>query len=51
MELIELRIKEESHTLANTAGLEPLNDRLKVGYIAAFNDVLNITFDEVINDN
>lgn len=33
------------------AGLDPLTDRFNCGYIAAMNDILNISVDEVeLND-
>jgi hypothetical protein len=40
------RIQEE---LGATAGLDPLNDRFRVGAIGAYNDLLNIEVDEVSN--
>lgn len=40
-------IQEE---LGNTAGLDPLNDRLKVGYVQAYSDLLNISFGDIEND-
>lgn len=38
--------------LANNAGIDPLTDRYKTGYIAAINDMQNIEVQEVeLNGN
>lgn len=33
-------------TLSRSAGVNPLEDRFRVGYIAAFNDIINIEPEE-----
>lgn len=38
------RIQEE---LGQVAGKDPMHDQFRVGAIAAYNDLLNIDFDEV----
>lgn len=41
------RIRATQMELGNTAGIDPLSDRFKVGAIQAYQDLLFITFDEV----
>lgn len=46
---IHNRIYRTQEQLGATAGNDPLIDRYAVGAIAAYNDLLNIEFDEVPN--
>jgi hypothetical protein len=41
------RIRATQAELGNSAGLDPLSDRFKVGAIQAYQDMLFITFSEV----
>lgn len=43
-----LAVRED---LGNTAGIDPLEDRRKAGAIAAYSDMINISFDEVTDGN
>lgn len=43
------RILRTQEQLGATAGLDSVNDRYLAGAIAAYNDLLNIEFDEVPN--
>jgi hypothetical protein len=45
------RILAVREDLGNTAGIDPLEDRRKVGAIAGYTDLLNIEFEEVTNGN
>lgn len=47
---LQTRIQEIRDELAAQAGLDPLMDRYRSGAIAGYNDLLNISFDEVSND-
>lgn len=45
------RVQTIQEDLSNTAGLEPLWDRYKVGAANAYTDILKIEFDEVKDGN
>lgn len=47
---IKSRIQTIQEDLGISAGQDPLNDRFKVGAVGAYNDLLNIAFDEVSDD-
>lgn len=51
--LLELsaRVRGLRDELAQSAGNDPLMDRWKCGVIAAYEDVINIQFDEEIHDD
>lgn len=44
------RAQSAREDLGNTAGVEPLNDRFKSGYVQACQDIVVIDFDEVTDD-
>jgi hypothetical protein len=44
---LEVRKQVLMETLAESAGSNPLEDRYHVGYIAAINDLLRISLDEI----
>ena len=44
------RIEDLKGTLAGSAGLDPNQDRMIVGMIRAFGEVLNVEVDEVIQE-
>ena len=46
-------VDQTQFTLGNAAGLDPVQDRMLVGYIKGLNEILNMTvydFDELNND-
>ncbi len=45
-EIVRNRIEDAKEILAISAGNEPLDDRLLVGMIKAFNEVLDISYEE-----
>ncbi len=47
MNELDARIQAVAGTLADSAGLDPLNDRFRVGYIQAYRDTIAITIDDV----
>lgn len=51
MEGFRQRIRAVEEELGQIAGVEPSNDRFKVGAIAGYLDILNVSFDEVSNDD
>lgn len=44
-------IQDGREELGRTAGLDSLSDRFKVGMLKAYEDVLELTFEEVSNDS
>lgn len=46
-EHLKERIAGIQEELGSTAGIEPLSDRWKSGAISAYNDILNIDYNEV----
>lgn len=51
MDELTNRVRELQDELGNSAGVDPLFDRFKVGAINAYKDVLNISIEEVTNGN
>lgn len=47
MNVIEARIKAIQEEIGDSAGLDPLHDRFRVGAIGAYRDLLHIEFEEV----
>lgn len=47
---LQTRVRELQELLGTSAGLDPLIDRLYVGAISAYNDILNIEYEEDTND-
>jgi hypothetical protein len=43
---LEFRIKELQEILSESAGIDPLADRYKAGYIRACKDILDIDIEE-----
>lgn len=46
-------VDQTQYSLANTAGIDPIQDRMLVGYIKGLNEILNMTvydFEELEND-
>jgi len=50
MEGFEQRIRDLESQLGASAGVDPLEDRFRVGAIAAYRDILDITVEETRND-
>lgn len=46
-EELNKRVRLTQMELGNSAGIDPLSDRFKVGAIQAYQDLLFITFEEV----
>lgn len=44
-------ITDLKEQLAQSAGIDPLSDRFKAGAIQAYTDILNITLEEVIDED
>lgn len=40
-----------TEVLQSEAGRDPLEDRFRVGYITAVKDILNVTFEEIREDD
>lgn len=51
MEVFQLRRNTLVEELAANAGLHPVEDRFKAGYIACINDILDIDVEEVQLDD
>lgn len=47
MNELDARIQAVAGLLADSAGLDSLNDRFRVGYIQAYRDTIAITIDDV----
>lgn len=45
------RIEAMKEQLAQSAGIDPLTDRWTAGAIQAYSDILNITVDEVLDED
>ena len=46
----EDRISDLEALLGSSAGIDPLEDRFRVGAIAAYRDILNISVEETLDE-
>lgn len=51
MEGFRQNISDLKDELAQSAGIDPLSDRFKSGAIQAYNDILNITIEEIEDED